>query len=83
MVANPKTAPNSVVLGINIKMEAINSIIPEAILPNGSAPNFVKINTDSSAAVNLKYNVCNKITTATIFNIHVKTEFFIFLLSNL
>ena len=33
MVPNPKIAPNKVVLGIKIKTEAINSTIPEPILP--------------------------------------------------
>lgn len=33
IVPNPKIAPNKVVLGIKIKIEAINSTIPEPILP--------------------------------------------------
>jgi hypothetical protein len=37
-VPNPKSDPIKLVLGIKIKMDAINSIIPEPILPKGSMP---------------------------------------------
>ncbi len=57
IVPNPSNAPSKVVLGIKIKNEAISSTIPEPIRPKGSIPKVEKIYTDSSAPVNLKYNV--------------------------
>ena len=43
IVPAPNNAPSKVVLGISIKIEAINSTTPEPILPKGSMPNLVKI----------------------------------------
>ncbi|BFG71352.1 hypothetical protein KACHI17_22330 [Sediminibacterium sp. KACHI17] len=50
----------------------INSAIPVAILPQGSIPISVKMKTDSSAAVNLKNSVCNKMIAASNLRIHEK-----------
>ena len=77
MVPNPKTAPSKVVLEIRIRTDAINSTIPEPILPKGSIPNVENIYTLSGAAVNLKNNVCNKMTTAISLTNQTKNDIFI------
>ena len=43
IVPTPIIAPSKVVRGINIKIEARSSTIPEPILPKGSIPNLVNI----------------------------------------
>jgi hypothetical protein len=50
----PIKAPNKLVRGTKINMEAINSAIPVPILPQGSIPSIVNNSTDSGWAVNLK-----------------------------
>lgn len=57
-------APNQLNLGINRKIAANNSVIPEAYLPNGSKPTVSKMYILSGAPVNLKNNVCSKIPAA-------------------
>ena len=64
IMVNAITAPSQMVLGTRISTAAIASITPAPILPQGSSPNVEKMNTDSGAAVNLKYSVCTN-TAAT------------------
>ena len=69
---NPINAPNNVVLGIKISIDAISSATPVPILPQGSIPSMVNNSTDSGLAVNLKYRVCSRITAASNLNTQVK-----------
>src|SRR5882724_5251346 len=50
--------------GASKRTAAINSTTPDPIRPQGSSPRVEKIYTDSFAPVNLKNNVCSKITAA-------------------
>ena len=61
---NPRKAPNQVNPGTKSKMEAANSVIPDAYLPHGSIPTVSKMYILSGAPVNLKNNVCSMITAA-------------------
>ncbi len=69
---NPIKAPNSVVRGIKISIDATSSATPVPILPHGSMPSIVNNSTDSGFAVNLKYKVCSRMTAATIFKSQIK-----------
>jgi hypothetical protein len=62
--------------GIRISIEAINSIMPDPILPTGSISNLENSVTLSGAAVNLKNKVCS-IMNAGIIRINQKYTFFI------
>ena len=66
----PSNAPIKTVDGTSNKILAISSTMPVPILPQGSTPNFVNNSTDSGCAVNLKYNVCKRMTAAVICNSH-------------
>src|SRR5271165_2355022 len=66
MTPNASSEPNQVNRGVSSKIAAISSTTPEPMRPQGSAPTFVKMYTDSGAAVNLKNSVCNRITAAVI-----------------
>ena len=68
MTPSESSAPNQLNLGINKKIAATNSEIPEAYLPNGSKPTVSKMYMLSGAPVNLKNNVCSKIPAATILS---------------
>ncbi len=68
MTPSESSAPNQLNLGINKKIAATNSVIPEAYLPNGSKPTVSKMYMLSGAPVNLKNNVCSKIPAATILS---------------
>jgi len=68
----PMIAPIKVVLGIKIRMEAINSPAPVPKRPQGSIPSFVNNATDSGCDVNLKYKVCSMMKAAISLNAHIK-----------
>lgn len=74
----PRIAPIPRVEGISISMDAINSAIPEAYLPTGSNPIFVKMYTDSSAPENLKYNVCSIMIAAIVAEIQEMADIILF-----
>ncbi len=59
-------APRTVVAGNRINTEAISSIIPVPILPQGSIWSVVKIYTDSGAALNLKNRDCSIMRAASM-----------------
>jgi hypothetical protein len=59
-------APRTVVAGNRINTEAISSITPVPILPQGSIWSVVKIYTDSEAALNLKKSDCSIMRAASM-----------------
>ncbi len=68
----PSKAPIKTVGGNKSIRDVKSSIIPVPILPQGSAPNFVKSSTDSGCPENLKYKVyhisiCALFSTFAIF----------------
>ncbi len=62
----PRIAPNTTVRGTKSSTTAINSAIPDPILPAGSNPSFSKMYLDSAAPVNLKNKVCARMQATTI-----------------
>lgn len=67
----PNIAPSHVVRGINNRIDAISSAIPEAYLPNGSKPTVSKMYMVSGAPVNLKKSVCSIMNAATTLSTQI------------
>src|SRR5690242_4329102 len=71
MTPSDSIAPQVTVLGVSNSTDAINSTTPDPIRPHGSNPSVLKMYTDSSAPLNLKNNVCNRINAAITWNVQL------------
>src|SRR6516162_8723667 len=77
MTPKANSEPSQLNRGERSNSAAISSTTPEPIRPQGSAPTFEKMYTDSGAAVNLKNKVCSKMIAATIRKNQLKTAMII------
>ena len=74
MAASVRIAPYGTRAGVSSMTAAISSITPDPMRPHGSAPTVVKMYTDSSAPVNLKNKVCNRMPATTTCSVQLTTD---------